>query len=218
MGRSSPSFFVQDCAYSTYYHTVEADGYGNGRDFDADDEASIRAYARLIEARNSGCWKHEGFSVSADEDDDDESSTRYHFLEYSGMCTSYQHDTTNCRLLWLWARLTRITVNKGTRQLAEDIERVRILFGGHKISGEHKRTMVASTPFVWTVWLCLWNLVCCTFTNNLLPPSTLSVYANWQPLLGIILWYLSLWLFIRNCSYGHIRYRIPPKCQSHGSW
>lgn len=138
MGRSSPSFFVQDCAYSTYYHTVEADGYGNGRDFDADDEASIRAYARLIEARNSGCWKHEGFSVSADEDVDDESSTRYHFLEYSGMCTSYQHDTTNCRLLWLWARLTRITVNKGTRQLAEDIERVRILFGGHKISGEHK--------------------------------------------------------------------------------
>ena len=99
MGRSSPSFFVQDCAYSTYYHTVEADGYGNGRDFDADDEASIRAYARLIEARNSGCWKHEGFSVSADEDVDDESSTRYHFLEYSGMCTSYQHDTTNCRLL-----------------------------------------------------------------------------------------------------------------------
>ena len=96
MGRSSPSFFVQDCAYSTYYHTVEADGYGNGRDFDADDEASIRAYARLIEARNSGCWKHEGFSVSADEDD--ETSTRYHFLEYSGMYTSYQHDTTYCQL------------------------------------------------------------------------------------------------------------------------
>jgi len=100
MGRSSPSFFVQDCAYSTYYHTVEADGYGNGRDFDADDEASIRAYARLIEARNSGCWKHEGFSVSADEDDDDESSTRYHFLEYSGMYTSYQHDTTYCQLYY----------------------------------------------------------------------------------------------------------------------
>ena len=153
MGRSSPSFFVQDCAYSTYYHTVEADGYGNGRDFDADDEASIRAYARLIEARNSGCWKHEGFSVSADEDDD-ESSTRYHFLEYSGMYTSaYQHDLliAGCYELVLHVLLlikAHVNSQKTLREYVSCLVGIR-----YQVSTSEQWSRPPLS--FWTVWLCL---------------------------------------------------------------
>ena len=93
MGRSSPTFVVEEC-------TNDIDPILG---LDVDDEASIRASARLNKARNLGCWNYPGFSISLDEDD--ETSKRFHFLEYSG-----------------------------TRQLAEDIERVRILFGGDKLS------------------------------------------------------------------------------------
>ena len=98
MGRSSPTFDIKECTLAPY---IEEAGSKGG--FDADEEESIRAYARLFKARNLGCWNHPSFKVPLDEDDDD--SKTYHFLEYSG-----------------------------TRQLAEDIERVRILFGDQKLS------------------------------------------------------------------------------------
>jgi len=98
MGRSSPTFAIKECTYAHYEEEAGSDG-----DFDADDEESIRTYARLAKARNLGCWNHPSFKVPVDEDDD--ASKIYHFLEYSG-----------------------------TRQLAEDIERVRILFGDQKLS------------------------------------------------------------------------------------
>ena len=98
MGRSIPTFMIEECAYSTYTK------YGILlEDLDASNDTSIREYAKLQKARNLGCWNYAGFSVHVD--DQDESSKRYHFLEYSG-----------------------------TRQLVEDIERTRQLFGGHKLS------------------------------------------------------------------------------------
>jgi pimeloyl-ACP methyl ester carboxylesterase len=97
MGRSVPTFVVEECTKEPYYPKGGLD------EADVEDETSIRAYARLFKARNLGCWNYPGFSIPLDEDD--ETSKRYHFLEYSG-----------------------------TRQLAEDIERVRILFGGNKLS------------------------------------------------------------------------------------
>ena len=96
LGRSSPTFMVEECTHSHYgdYDVIN---------LDAHDENSIRNVARTIKARNLGCWNYPGFSIPVDEED--ESSKRFHFLKYSG-----------------------------TRQLAEDIERVRILFGNQKLS------------------------------------------------------------------------------------
>ena len=97
LGRSSPTFMVEECTHNHYY------SYFSYMDLDAHDEKSIRNVARIIKARNLGCWNYPGFSIPVDEED--ESSKHYHFLKYSG-----------------------------TRQLAEDIERVRILFGNQKLS------------------------------------------------------------------------------------
>jgi len=98
MGRSSPTFAIKECTPAPYIEEAGSNGL-----FNADDEESIRAYARLFKARNLGCWNHPSFKVPVDEDDD--ASKTYHFLEYSG-----------------------------TGQLAEDIDRVRILFGDQKLS------------------------------------------------------------------------------------
>ena len=100
MGRSSPTFAIKEC---TLAHYEEEASRSNDLGLDLDNEESIRAYARLIKARNLGCWNHPSFKVPVDEDDN--ASKTYHFLEYSG-----------------------------TRQLAEDIERVRIIFGDQKLS------------------------------------------------------------------------------------
>ena len=98
MGRSTPTFMVKECSYASYTQ------YGTHlEDLDASNVTSIQEYARLQKARNLGCWAYSNFSVPVD--DQDESSKRYHFLEYSG-----------------------------TRQLTEDMERIRILFGGHRLS------------------------------------------------------------------------------------
>ena len=100
MGRSSPTFLVEECTSSLYEQEAGSTGILG---VDLDDEESIRSFARLTKARNLGCWNYPSFKVPVDEDDD--TSKTFHFLEYSG-----------------------------TRQLSEDIERIRILFGDHKLS------------------------------------------------------------------------------------
>ena len=56
MGRSIPTFMIEECAYSTYTK------YGILlEDLDASNDTSIREYAKLQKARNLGCWNYAGF-------------------------------------------------------------------------------------------------------------------------------------------------------------
>ena len=91
MGRSEPSFVVEECTDKFYADRGVIENY--------EDESEIRAVAKMIKARNIGCWKHEDFKLIAP------NGHKYHFLEYSG-----------------------------TRQVAEDMERFRKLFGDQKAS------------------------------------------------------------------------------------
>ena len=97
MGRSEPSFVVDECHVNTY-DTQMARALIN-----LNDEESIRADAQVYKARALGCWAYEGFQLKSKNRSGAEKT--YHFLEYSG-----------------------------TRQLAEDIERVRAIFGNQKLS------------------------------------------------------------------------------------
>ena len=75
--RSTPTFMVKECSYAPYTQ------YGTHlEDLDVSNVTSIQEYTRLQKARILGCWTYSNFSVPVD--DQDESSKRYHFLEYSG--------------------------------------------------------------------------------------------------------------------------------------
>ena len=71
------------------------------------DVSSFRPYTEVLKQRVHRCWTYPGFQLTIDAQNDtgETASKGYHFLEYSG-----------------------------TRQLAEDIWRVREIFGDQKIS------------------------------------------------------------------------------------
>ena len=87
MGRSEPTFVVQECSV----HSQGNESYVLNINFNS--EESIRDAAKLYKKVHIDCWNYPGFQLEA-------GNTTYHFLEHSG-----------------------------TRQLAEDIERVRQVFG-----------------------------------------------------------------------------------------
>ena len=92
MGRSEPTFVVQECSV----HSQGNESYALNINFNS--EESIRDAAKLYKKVHIDCWNYPGFQLEA-------GNTTYHFLEHSG-----------------------------TRQLAEDIERVRQVFGDQKLS------------------------------------------------------------------------------------
>ena len=106
MGRSTPTFVVPECT-NEYYNNTEYLSHSDVAILSSDADFGDEAYARA-EARLAKA-RNLGCWNHEDflvpVDEKDEDSERYHFLQYSG-----------------------------TRQLAEDIERVRILFGNQKLS------------------------------------------------------------------------------------
>ena len=76
MGRSEPTFVVDECHVSTY-DTQLARYLVN-----LNDEESIREDAQVFKARALGCWAYEGFQLKSKTRSGMEKS--YHFLEYSG--------------------------------------------------------------------------------------------------------------------------------------
>ncbi|KAL3913121.1 MAG: hypothetical protein SGILL_006615, partial [Bacillariaceae sp.] len=92
MGRSSPSFMVDECCYN-------CGGSNPKAELDFTDVDSFKPFTDLLKERVSNCWAYQDFLLTSSE------NRVFHFLEYSG-----------------------------TRQLAEDIERVRSIFGDQKLS------------------------------------------------------------------------------------
>ena len=105
MGRSTPTFVVRECTDRYYIDDLS----------ESDQDILFNSYADFGDeayARARACWaKARNLGCWNHEDflvpvdETDEDSETYHFLQYSG-----------------------------TRQLAEDIERTRILFGDQKLS------------------------------------------------------------------------------------
>mmetsp|Transcript_30101 Transcript_30101/g.64558 ORF Transcript_30101/g.64558 Transcript_30101/m.64558 type:complete len:625 (+) Transcript_30101:146-2020(+) len=97
MGRSEPTFVVDECMKETHdpeLLTLQVNYL---------DEQSVRTASRIYKQRNLECWARKDFLLNSTARDGTTKS--YHFLQYSG-----------------------------TRQLAEDIERVRRLVGDQKLS------------------------------------------------------------------------------------
>jgi len=103
MGRSEPTFVVEECLLKTY------DPMNNAAlAVDYDDKDTIRDLAKVYKARNLGCWEYPGFQMKVEAGVYNNVTTdeiTFHFLEHSG-----------------------------TRQVVEDIERVRIAFGDQRLS------------------------------------------------------------------------------------
>ena len=100
MGRSMPTFIVEECTDAEYDYPT-SDIYSIDYS-DNSDTTKLREAARKVKQRNLGCWKYPKFQLSVEVEGKD---AKYHLLKYSG-----------------------------TRQAAEDIDRVRTVFGDQKLS------------------------------------------------------------------------------------
>lgn len=99
MGRSMPTFIVNECTDTEYDYDSDFEEFDYS---DNSNTAGLREAARKVKQRNLGCWKYPKFQLSVEVEGKD---AKYHLLKYSG-----------------------------TRQAAEDIDRVRTVFGDQKLS------------------------------------------------------------------------------------
>ena len=93
---------------------------------DYSDVSSFRSYTEVLKQRVYRCWTYPGFQLTIDAQTDtgETASKGYHFLEYSG-----------------------------TRQLAEDIWRIREIFGDQKISVYGVSYGVSANSYgLWTLY------------------------------------------------------------------